>query len=280
MLWDRTSTEQRFRTGEPGSGGPPYRETVVGRPRRRALVSWTGGMGQRCCTPSTPTTKGVQSQFRRSVTRWPGSWASRGTSPSVAARSGGGTGPRWLRFSPLSEPRTGLACQANAFAITGESRRRSDCGPRCSQYRRRSLDVGVVLSPGRRLARGRKPGRDPADAVPPGVLRTGILAGQIGVGNLHLTELFPVYVSHAICRCRCWGADGGGRDQRTGTICRGYTLSVAAELAGFDWPLGCGRTSGTGCSSRPAPPAVPGGSARTTFAGSAGSANWSVTKST
>src|SRR6476646_2847104 len=80
-------------------------------------------------------------------------------------------------------------------------------------------------------------GRDPADAVPPGVLRTGILAGQIGVGNLHLTELFPVYVSHAICRCRCWGADGGGRDQRTGTICRGYTLSVAAELAGFDWPL-------------------------------------------
>ena len=147
-----------FATGEPGSGGPPDRETVVGRPRRRALVSWTGGMGQRCCTPSTPTTKGVQCQFRRSVTRGPGSWASRGTSPSVAARSGGGTGPRWLRFSPLSEPRTGLACQANAFAITGESRRRSDCGPRCSQDRRRSLDVGVVLSPGRRLARGRKPG--------------------------------------------------------------------------------------------------------------------------
>ena len=80
-------------------------------------------------------------------------------------------------------------------------------------------------------------GRDPADAVPPGVLRTGILAGQIGVGNLHLTELFPVYVSHAICRCRCWGADGGGRDRRTGTTAGVYTISVAAELAGCDGPL-------------------------------------------
>ncbi len=80
-----------FATGEPGSGGPPDRETVVGRPHRRALVSWTGGMGQRCCTPSTPTTKGgnASSGDRSLVGRVPG----RRGEPRPASRPGQAAAP-------------------------------------------------------------------------------------------------------------------------------------------------------------------------------------------
>ncbi len=75
----------------PARAGHSDRETVVGRPHRRALVSWTGGMGQRCCTPSTPTTKGgnASSGDRSLVGRVPG----RRGEPRPASRPGQAAAP-------------------------------------------------------------------------------------------------------------------------------------------------------------------------------------------